>query len=88
MTHGTVRKDRKAIGQKWVLKVKHHRDGQVERYKCRLIAKDYSQKYGVNYDEYVFTYGTSLSIAVQNNLHVHQMNVVTISRWTGGGNLH
>lgn len=37
-------KDRKTIGSKWVFKVKHHSDGQVERHKCRLVAKGYSQK--------------------------------------------
>ncbi len=44
-------KDRKAIGSRWVFKVKHQSDGRVERYKCRLVAKGYSQKYGVDYDE-------------------------------------
>lgn len=36
-------KDCKAIGSRWVFKVKHHSDGQVERHKCRIIAKSYSQ---------------------------------------------
>lgn len=76
-------KDRKAVGSKWVFKVKHHSDGQVERYKCRLVAKGYSQIYGADYDETfspVVRFGsirTLLSFAVQNNLNVHQMDVVT-----------
>ena len=69
MTH-TVRKDWKAIGWKWVFKVKCDRDAQVERH----------NKYGVDSDEYVFTNGTLLSITVQNNLHVHQMNGVNRRR--------
>ena len=42
---------RKAIGSKWVFKVKHRMDGAVERFKARLVAKGYAQKYGIDYDE-------------------------------------
>ncbi len=35
-------KGRKAIGNKWVLKIKHKADGSIERYKARLVAKGYT----------------------------------------------
>ncbi len=38
--------DKKAIGCKWVYKVKHNVDGSVSRYKTTLIAKGYAQTYG------------------------------------------
>ncbi len=43
--------DKKAIGCKWVYKVKHNVDGYVNRYKARLVAKGYAQTYGINYEE-------------------------------------
>jgi len=43
--------DKKAIGCKWVYKVKHNVDGSMSRYKARLVAKGYAQTYGMDYEE-------------------------------------
>ena len=34
---------RKAIGNKWILKVKRKVDGSIEKYKARLLAKGFTQ---------------------------------------------
>lgn len=74
---------RTAIGSKWVYKIKTDSEGNVARYKARLVAQGFTQKYGVDYDE-VFapvtrsaTFRTLLSIAGNHNLIVKQYDVKT-----------
>ena len=42
---------RKAIGSRWVFKVKKNADGSIERYKGRLVAQGYSQRPGFDFTE-------------------------------------
>ena len=42
---------RKAIGHKWVFKIKLHADGTIDRYKARLTAQGFSQKADIDYHE-------------------------------------
>ena len=36
---------------KWIYKIKTHFDGSIERYKTSLVAKDFTQGYGINYED-------------------------------------
>ena len=42
---------KKAVGCKWVYKIKLNADGTLERYKARLVAKGYTQQEGLDYVE-------------------------------------
>ncbi|CAL2265125.1 unnamed protein product [Prunus armeniaca] len=44
-------KGKKAVGSRWIYKTKFHSDGSIERYKARLVARGFTQMYGVDYKE-------------------------------------
>ena len=73
--------NQKAIGVKWVYKIKRTADGSVDRYKSRLVAKGYKQKYGVDYDEVyapvarLDTVRLLISLAAHHKWKIYQLDV-------------
>lgn len=46
----TLQEEKKAVSCKWIYTVKQNPERNVERYKVRLVARGYSQTYGIDYD--------------------------------------
>jgi hypothetical protein len=69
------------IGCKWVFKIKRKADGSVDRYKGRLVAKGYKQRYGIDYEDTfspvvkAATIQLILSIAVSKGWSLRQLDV-------------
>ena len=74
-------KGHRAIGLKWVFKVKKDAAGNVVKHKARLVAKGYAQKQGVDYDEVytlvarIETVRILLALAAHGDWEVHHMDV-------------
>lgn len=71
----------KKIGVKWIYKTKLNELGQVDKYKARLVARGYSQQYGVDYTE-VFapvsrldTVRMVIALAAQKGWKLFQLDV-------------
>ncbi|KAM2468901.1 hypothetical protein PS1_010539 [Malus domestica] len=74
-------KGKKAVGSRWVYKTKFHSDGTIERNKARLVARGFTQTYGVDYKETfapvakMNTVRVLLSVAINNAWPLFQMDV-------------
>ena len=73
----------KAIGLKWVFKVKRNVDGSISKYKARLVAKGYVQRHGIDYEEVfapvarIETVRVIIALAASNGWEVHHLDVKT-----------
>ena len=50
------------VGCKWIYKIKTRSDGFIERYKTRLVAKGFTQEYGIDYEETFASVARILSV--------------------------
>ncbi|GKA43534.1 ribonuclease H-like domain-containing protein, partial [Tanacetum coccineum] len=65
---------RKAIGSKWIYKIKFRSSGEMERYKARLVAQGFGQKEGIDYEE-------TFSLVVKMVTDRCLLNIVVSQSW-------
>lgn len=73
----------KVIGVKWVYKIKRDADGNVVKYKARIVAKGYVQEHGSDFDGVyapvtrLETVRLLLALAAKRQCEVHHLDVKT-----------
>jgi hypothetical protein len=76
-------KDKDVVSSRWLFKIKHAADGSIEKCKSRFVARGFSQKEGIDYEETfapVARYTSIRSIiALEANMKwkFHQMDMKT-----------
>jgi hypothetical protein len=71
------------VTSKWLFKIKHADDGSIEKYKARFVARGFSQKEGIDYDETFAPIArytsirTIISLALVLGWKLHQIDVKT-----------
>lgn len=72
---------RKVVKCKWVFKRKYDKEGNIERYKARLVARGYTQVEGIDYKETfcpvikLKSIRTLLAFSVEQDWQVHQLDI-------------
>ena len=76
-------KEKSVVTSKWLYKIKHAVDGSIEKYNARFVARGFSQKEGIDYEEtfaLVVRYTSiraTIAIVAKMGWKLHQMDTKT-----------
>ena len=74
---------KKPIGCKWIFKTKRDSEGNVERYKARLVAKNFTQREGIDFTKTFSpvslkdSFRTIMDLVAHFDFELYQMDVKT-----------
>jgi hypothetical protein len=69
------------VGYKWIHKIKHDSKENIDRFKTRLMTKDFTQRVGINYNETFSPVSSKdsfkiiMALVTHYNLELHEMDV-------------
>jgi hypothetical protein len=78
-----IPKSKDVVSSKWLFKIKHVVDGSIKKYKARFVARGFSQKEAIDYEEtfaLVARYTsikTIIALATKMKWKLHQMDIKT-----------
>nr|AAM00996.1 Putative retroelement [Oryza sativa Japonica Group] len=78
-----IPKGAKTVGCKWVYKTKYDSRGNIEKFKVRLVAKGFTQREGIDYNETFspvsckVSFRIIMALVAHYDLELHQMDVKT-----------
>ena len=68
-------KGKKTVGCKWIFTINNKADETIQRYKARLVAKEFTQTYGIDYQE------TFAPVAKRNTIRII-LSLATNLNWS------
>jgi hypothetical protein len=78
-----ISKGDKTVGCKWVYKTKYDSQGNIDKFKARLVTKGYTQREGIDYNETFSpvsckdSFRIIMALVAHYDLELHQMDVNT-----------
>ena len=72
------------VGLKWVFKTKKDKEGRIESFKARLVAKEFTQREGIDYIESFSlvstkeSFRTIMALVAHYDILLHQIDVKTV----------
>jgi len=68
--------DKSIVASKWVYKIKRTVDGSIDKYKARFVARGFSQKQRIDYEEtFAPTARSLVSLVATMGWNIHQIHV-------------